>query len=668
MTERAVDTLRVELRALRDGLLQSIDGARLGDVEEGLDLYVRLIDGVLETRARLEKRFGFPSPASWFGEHGQEMQLLTDDLRSVVTRAWVRPDEAVLQKVITFMVGLLDTLRRSGRLAVHADVLSLARLFYFESLTKESHGVRRSIGSRLLSSVREYVDFFVLPTDVDVEDPELEVARQSVGFLVQSARRASQYRPDRATEAFEQIDELVDHFELRGRRLDRLDLIERDQPVLTFLGGYLLGLMADVIHREERDLLGTDAAVNVFREAETQLQRISVPRALLAALDSRGSDSPYPWASWEMESWPSGQRGGTIGHIEDRIRVVAALEMSRQPQSLGLFTTLAVDGGADSFLIKSVATAAETASANERLLRVLPDPTDATRRLATIASELTREADRLAELERDQRALIEINPEKIRQFTDAVMEAWNKPGLLRGDLSATASEPTPASWFGFNSLVPRDYFVDSDVYADPASLGETVGRGMERGEVEAVLGVLDGLRDTEASMEDLPSVVSEELERQQALGLAPAVVVVNSWRAHRALTGDSGLGTASPVLLGAAPVLLEHSDDARSRCVVADLEQAVRIRRWVVRQPPADFIALQDVLVFSVRAIDNELAAELLASNPRLATDDDGQPVNESESIRRLKRQVHVRVWTKVEVESGDGTGEGLVVRVADEA
>jgi hypothetical protein len=50
--------------------------------------------------------------------------------------------------------------------------------------------------------------------------------------------------------------------------------------------------------------------------------------ALWAA--TREERDQYPWSEWEMQHWPEGQTGGTLGVLLDWIRVAAAIRISQR--------------------------------------------------------------------------------------------------------------------------------------------------------------------------------------------------------------------------------------------------------------------------------------------------------------------------------------------------
>ena len=662
MSERASERLRTELRVLRDVLLRSIDGVVLGDVEDGLELYARLVNGVLESRASLEQRYQVAPPSSWLGRHGQEMEWLNDDLRAFVERAWKEPNQTVLGEMITFLVRLLDSLRRSNRMVVHSDVLDLGRVFYFHSL---AHSTRsgRSIGSRMLGAVREYLDFFVLHTGDARTEVDLEVARQVVDFLVRCARLATQENPARLPEALRQVDELIDNLERRRRRIDYFEVEPDELRIEVYLGGYLLGLLGDVLHRSERGLIDAEETPRLVGQIRPLLRRLPVGFSLIEALgDRRGGG--YPWANWEMESWPVGQHGGAIGAIEEWIRVAAVVELASQPELMQVFESATKNSDPDaSFLFSSLAATAERSSNDVRLRTIYPHEASLDR-LVELSLQLSSSAAELAELERDRRAQLAISAPKVATFTSAVAEEWSKRNPLRGSLVETTAglrEP-PTDWFGFNSLVPKDFFVESDVHADPASLGHDVGSSLVRGEVARVIEILDELPREALSLAGLPAAVQKATENLVRRGLQPLIVVVDSWRAQHALAPDAGYGASGPVLVDGVPLVFEHADH-EAACYVVDLGKTVGVSRWKAEPDEAGFaLAVGGLLAVFVREVTDELAASLLESNPRLGLDDDGVRLDSGEARRRLRRQVHIRVWSKVEIEVAEPEGFAFTI------
>jgi hypothetical protein len=409
--------------------------------------------------------------------------------------------------------------------------------------------------------------------------------------------------------------------------------------------------MGYVLMVRDRGLVTDGEARAAIAELQKATDEVSAWDGVRTALGDERMHR-FPWSHWEMQHWPDGVHGGTLGQLEDWIRVAAVGELSRKGELRETRTALAHLRPWD---------AAHTAKRLREAVRDRPSPWmsevvpgwPSKQQLAKVEDELSSAEGDFDRLEARTRAELPIERNKIEEFIRAVESEWLGESTLRGSL--TSSEPAeapPMSWFGFNSLQSRDFFTTSpNVHAPPVQLGRSIGRGLVEGEIRRAVEILDQLPHSESSLEQLRRVVDARIDELKSHGARPRILIVGEWRAAHALLGDYSFGAGRAGTYRNVALDLEYVD-REPICFVFDFEQTLRVRRWPARRAdPKDIIAAGGKLLINVRDIDEAYAAELLEGNPGLRAGPAGEQQTQEDAVERLRQFVHIRVWTKLEID-----------------
>jgi hypothetical protein len=145
--------------------------------------------------------------------------------------------------------------------------------------------------------------------------------------------------------------------------------------------------------------------------------------------------------------------------------------------------------------------------------------------------------------------------------------------------------------------------------------------------------------------------------------------VVGSWRAVHQLVGTYSFGIEQASTYRDTPIDLVYADaDFPPTCFVIDPARSLKTTRWAVSAAdPCERAEADGRLLVSVREIDGEYAKRLLRQSPNLLTREGGEVQSEHDAIRRLRRYVHIRVWTKLVVTLADASA-GHAIRLLDGA
>lgn len=654
MRAAASQRFRQELRVLRDGVLAAIDGAVLGDLEDGLGMYERLIDAVIQLRSEQAGEFGVRAPALWSADYGQEMTWLADDVSTFILRAFDRPAEPVFDRLVTFLLRLLKVMWSSGQIDAHGQVLKLSQLFYYTSLKSDWYPDADGPERILLRRTRSYVEYQLRFGDRIRDDIKLPYVRQVIGFMFSCSKMAVDRDSSALRGTVVEVKLLRETLDNRSRRGTSPAGAESVVAALRQLDGFCVGLVAYVLLRAESREKETFATSDQLTTCVKLLRSVSLSDAFQGALADDGQD--FPWGWWETGLWADGQRSGFLGSMQDWIRRVAVIEFAIGAERATLLSRLA-SGDADEgeYQIRRLAQAALDVLRLEWLFAVYPE-FPATQRLEDLSGELGAQATDLDERAKDARSSKPLEEEKVAAFAAAVEKAWLVPSPLRGDVLALSDiGAPPAEWMGYSQLIPKEFFISSDVFAEPADFGSEVGDALGRGEMHAVLACLSELPKRAIGLGALRDEVAESISRFRRVGFVPRVVVVGSWEAMRAIVGTNWRSSINEAEFRGAQVNLEYVD-ADPICIVTDITRALAIRRWVVPQVDRDFrrVASGRIQV-SVREVTEAIARDLISGSPGLGLDEDGEALSEAEAIRKLRRAAHVRVWTKFAVSLQNG-------------
>jgi hypothetical protein len=142
----------------------------------------------------------------------------------------------------------------------------------------------------------------------------------------------------------------------------------------------------------------------------------------------------------------------------------------------------------------------------------------------------------LGELKRKEEiAATPLSSERIAAFHRGIeTHLRTEPGLVPLLSPSLAEGDAGRADFGFNRLVPKYYFAETEVHAEPEELAETLIRGLRRGEDRIIVtAAREASRQEHTTLDELSDKVARWLaERPQVEGL---IAITNSWRAAEVL-------------------------------------------------------------------------------------------------------------------------------------
>ena len=141
-----------------------------------------------------------------------------------------------------------------------------------------------------------------------------------------------------------------------------------------------------------------------------------------------------------------------------------------------------------------------------------------------------------------------------------VLDSAKEPKDVEGESALSTSPEPTAPNFGLDQLIPRWFFAETRVFAEPERLADDLISGLIRGEADRILdlAVADLAHASDATFEELYSVLTSAISAE---GLTDPVVVTNSYQAHTLLTGRP-LANVDPLPtpFTAGPVIRVYDD------------------------------------------------------------------------------------------------------------
>lgn len=685
MTDPA-ERFQAELTVLRDRVVRALHEDNITDLKDGLDLYSGLITTVLEQFRKYESIVG-PSGLGLRSFYGREMSWLEDDIRTFLRAASREPGSDATHHVLGFLLGLVIEAFNRKELPAFGSFLEKHRFAWYSGRHDGPPEGWPRIRSNILLTLENFGDHWVGRELGRREDAEAATpfARRLVAELVQLMKQAvddgSSEDLQAAARALNETMRLtVERVEDRSESEGPSDWTSRLLSISRLKAAALLGIEAWIILRHDAGKTEASEAKD-FHAVIRDLSTSSPWLAYLTARDRETSEL-LSWTWWETGLWED-RRAGVLAFDEFLDRAFAAQLIDGRaelPEGVD-----APNAGIRYRLERLMALVEEFAAQERTRPPFLGRPGES--RVGAVRQRLADLIAALQTAEDDALIALGLGSERVEQFRGAVVEAWKSPRHIRSLVPSLIWKPplvepeeAPAEQqpegFGSNTLVPKEFFAEvENVHADPAHIGREFGDGLGRGEGALILSRLQAtLAEVATSLESFAAKVDRSVDDLIRRGLRPSVVIINSWRLLRALRhrdlepegawATAGLEQAPRLKRTNTPLLLRY-EEGGELCIVADFRAVMAIRHRVAKpELPGDTIHEDGRLLIGVRQLDEAKAREMIAASPRFKSIN-GSELADDEAVRRIRKQVHVRVLEWIVVEVRDRTA-GVIIRVEE--
>jgi hypothetical protein len=488
-----------ELATLKDGVLVSISEGRTGSLKQGLDIYTRLFERILEGTSYRPRA----ANTLRYGAYGRHWDWLQRDIVEISEKTL-----AVLKD--SGVTTLADHTYRLCRMSLEAkefDALSqFLALYAFQWWKGTAFKLDSQVMGYILVSLQNISDFYfrAVTRDNDLE----RYATQSLA----SATFASILKECVDREDPIRLQAVLPYFAHNIRSGYGLDHYER-----VVKAAALLAISAWALFRRAR-ADGSDALEQIADIAARLVPSDVVFDAYeRAADDSRSRE--MPWAHWELEV-----KEPFSAHMMEFETFVAAAAVLASVKN-GIFLDIEAPSEKDS----------QTASRIIEAIAVLRSVPGYEAIDEAAVERLKGDLGRLVEMYESARrsalAATPISPEIVSRFSDEVgshlaHSAERLSNRFAGEAEVGAEDESRR--ITINSLVPREFFVQSDVDADPYMLGRDAAHAVIVAENNFIVSCL--VRDnawrrvSETEIQGILDEVDSDGRQNRFL------IAVNSWR------------------------------------------------------------------------------------------------------------------------------------------
>ena len=667
MGPNPADRFGADLDTLRDQLIEAVRLRRLAVLADGLAVLERLGEAILHRVKMIDDAMGDRrKEVSWRRELGlgvaaDRLTPLSQALWPVIEEAIVTGDAQLTWQIFRTANALARTAHAMGDHASFNDVLVLYPRAAYRLHTVDSGRASLMGVPDLTRSLLTLAQTISLSSRRDASEdavsylaPVLEKAWELARLLIDQSDREGLARWASAYE------------ESLAMSLSGEDRTARALAILNQLGALALrGWILLSWHEDWRPLTEAEAAGLYIA-----LQDMGEPELTWEAVaeddEERLSEGlGLDW--WESTSRPAGRaywmRFGT--YRDD----AAALTMLDRPEARrGIPLRHDLTEVELSKLKRQGETARRLREAVERLDKYEPLRTGVP---ADRAKLLERLNDILGELEaRKTRELIEqsLDSERVETFYSAVISGVGRQGSISGvfprcdGVTAAESGDEPPPLFGTHSLAPKEFFVSTDVHADPSSLGQSIASSILRGEDRLVTERLSKACRSEPLGDRRIEVVVPHLVggfRDPAEIHVLVVGVLDWWvQLRRSMNQDMGVRFNDSFSQEGVTYSQHHAGDWRG-VLVADLPRLACYSRVVA---DSDDRKAEGLALLSVDAISATEAREMAD-----AQGNDLEKEDLAHEVRRLQQQVRLRAFVRPHFRILDAAAGRIILPSSDD-
>jgi hypothetical protein len=681
MSNNPRTVFKTQLESLRTATIRNIQVGLPNEINDGLDVYQRLLEELLKSFKDLE--LVGPRPVfnlSMFGPtSGEELGWLHSDYSDFFRQALRSKDSVVIVSVLEGLMGIVATCTQMGNLPDLDLFLQLMTAIWNDSkrdLDEQNWlSVRRTIVSILTASSRLLMSRRGATSNGD-DDSSMRnstlmasVAKTYGNLMKQSVDTAAMSDFNSLVEAVRETEDYLSRFP-RGSAPDLFSKLS-----IRYLSAAAMGVGGWILFCRSRGALEPEQFSEFWMSFQSAIRE---PWDTLAIVNSFQWRAFLGWSSWEAfsESPRNGFLISITGYVEDALTIVAA-NLHESPVDENF-----IEGDEGPRSVREIQSMAS------ELLSRLDDARESESWIDILAQEHSLEAIRgdlesirlkySGQLEDDLIAM-DLDSDRVAQFFTAVLEGWEAQQKIMDLLPSAKWQPEPSkeqqldaslSWRILGPYVTsaKDFFAETHVSADPKMLAFEFVRALAQSEAvllrTELIARLDGKKTKRA---DLVATIREEVERQRSGKLEPIVALFGNYRLlhdvrdENSADGVLGVGIAGQI---ADAKIFWETGSQTEYCIVFD---PLRIGRTWWREVDVSDSVNGTVVRDGRRTIEVSTITESIAVElSRQHSPHDEQTETSSElKVRDLLQQVLVRFQEIVAIEIFHDFG--IVYEVVDE-
>ncbi len=533
-----------QLGTLRRVIGRGIQGQSLVDITEGTDIYRQVLSSCL-------KRFSVLSEGDPLNYHflyrlsgidGSQLRWIQDDYRGFVAQALMTRSPEVMRaladavfdaQVACIRVGDPSALQLFEQLSEYLWRETVRDVDDPQDATSVAHYVVRlqkslvSITNGLYVSGTLHKVAFIRCLGVEIALFN-DLAKIAVDLELDDQLRSVL---DGAFESFETVVTYVT--EIRRATPDSPEIYE---TIRVWLAGLPVGLHGWLLSRGRVGKSGTsnERLIDVVEDFGDRINPWDATPLILQS----GFDGILGWTRWQMLGATS--RSGFLLDISAYVRRAMVLEATAQGEFASYEQLVRMIGSSETLVSFSTELLADIAFL-ESMTAIRP-------RSEALASQRVAIAtvERLAQAQfARERANAPLSDERIARFKETVsriraagrpFDVFHSIEVARPETSVQVDEIDQFIRFGFPILVPREYFSDTSVHAEPEDLAAVMMMALNRAEARYLLDFL--FRNSEfisADGENIASTLNSILAEYQTERSKARVVLEGPWRSFEDL-------------------------------------------------------------------------------------------------------------------------------------
>lgn len=597
--------LEDHLRVLRDAVRKALTERRLKDVEDGLLFYEQLIRVILsESASSAEGIEGL-----WYGTHGPEMHWLQSDTYAFGQLSLASDDPEILRAFLAYLFDLMRLGIEKGELALVTGFRGVFASVVRRRRDQTSRSLEYETAKRMLSRLASFDEVTLWRRGPHEGRPPEFWTQLGTALL------------DTYAEVTRPL--ILQHIEGAPSAADEIALVVSSAISAVGREG-LRGDADDAGHEPSLDLLlaalglGLDAFTLMAARHMDQPARIEPLLPVLAPL--KGSESPWgayhlidrlhlgqrwSWTSWEMDLRDEG--GGPLFitfeyYLRDALLLALLRKDVRDPE-------LPSEPADFSHLRATKFDLTTLAERLGGLSETYPAAVDA-EKAADLGTRLKAAVSDIDSLIRRRVVAVPLDAERLERFFKTAEKTLQQPTPLV-DQATRRSVPEPPAHeqllLGFSEWVPKDFFTDVAVHADPESMGRDAAHRISDGRSqELVAALLPGATQVDGGLPELADHAIQLYLDMRAASADARIICLGPSNLPQLLRERMGLSLQEGDSV-VTRVLVRH---APAGCIVGDLAAVTVIwKQFATHRPGESRITEDGRTRFAVEVMTAERAA-----------------------------------------------------------
>ena len=467
------ELFRDEVSALRDNLIAAINRQALGDLVDGLLVYSKLANKIHEQSVQISQHDSIAPPSlaltSWITARGREWEILTNDMRDVVSKISGLHEDRTWIEVVKWIFELVNDFSSADKIERLASFLNLALAAWVGVIDTQKPQPSRQ--QAILLRLKEF------PLRAKARKQlNTDVSKRQAAGIARTFTEATKHCIDRAQSDAAVL--AIEYFVASS------DLTDSDESYLTRIrNATFLALDAWLLYKADKLSNGPDKVVHNALQARLRGD-LNLWDSVKLAVDGSHQDF-LGWSWWELETL----HPVNVGSRQLDTYILYAAIIANSHSLLTIPDQLDDD---EAYLARRFVDAIRSFIDSNAAARKLDPRNDA--QLEEAALRLKEKIDNYEHQREIAEAALPLDKDRIARFRTKFVHELAK---LEDRLILVFPRDEDVKFdddivFGINNKAyPKWYFADTHVSAQPEDLAAELVNGLSRGEesylVESVL-------------------------------------------------------------------------------------------------------------------------------------------------------------------------------------